>query len=97
MDDILVQCCSESDHDARLAQVLQRCREKNLKLNPNKIKLKTKHVEYIGHVLTENGLQPDPKKVASIVDFPAPADKHELQRFLGMINYLRKFTLTCQN
>ena len=91
MDDILIHGRSESEHDARLEQVLLRCREKGLKLNSKKIKLKTKEVEYIGHVLTESGLQPDPKKVDSVVNFPAPVDKHELQRFLGMINYLGKF------
>ena len=78
MDDILVHGRSDSEHDARLEQVLQRCREKNLKLNPKKLKLKTKQVDYIGHVLTENGLQPDPKKIKAVVNFPAPVDKQEL-------------------
>ena len=91
MDDILVHGRTDSEHDARLEQVLLRCRDKNLKLNPKKLRLKTKQVEYIGHVLTENGLQPDPKKVDAVINFPAPVDKQELQSFLGMINYLGKF------
>ena len=91
MDDILVHARTDSEHDARLEQVLLRCREKNLKLNPKELRLKTKQVEYIGHVLTENGLQPDPKKVDAVINFSAPVDKQELQRFLGMINYLGKF------
>ena len=91
MDDILVHGRIDSEHDARLEQVLLRCRKNNLKLNPKKLRLKTKQVEYIGHVLTENGLQPDPKKIDAVINFPAPVDKQELQRFLGMINYLGKF------
>ena len=89
MDDILVHGRSDSKHDARLEQVLLRCKEKNLKLNPKKLKLKTKQAEYIGHVLTENGLQPDPEKVDAVVNFPTPVDKQELKRFLGMIKQLR--------
>ena len=64
---------------------------KESKTESKKLRLKTKQVEYIGHVLTENGLQPDPKEVDAVINFPAPVDKQELQRFLGMINYLGKF------
>lgn len=91
MDDILVHGRTEAEHDHRLKTVLQRCREANLKLNPNKIKLKTKQVEYIGHVLTENGIHTDQQKVTAVEKFPVPQNKTELQRFLGMINYLGKF------
>ena len=91
MDDILVHGRTESEHDARLKEVLLRCRDKNLKLNPKKIKLRTNQVKYIGHILSENGIHTDPEKVETIVNFPAPKDKLELQRFLGMINYLSKF------
>lgn len=65
-------------------------REK-VKLKPKKFKLKTDHVDYIGHTLTKDGLKPDPKKVEVISKFPAPKDKTELLRFMGMINYLAKF------
>lgn len=91
MDDILVYGSDEREHDERLKTVLQRCRERNLKLNSNKLKLKTDQVEYIGHVLTPNGLKPDPGKVEVITKFPPPQDKTELLRFMGMVNYLAKF------
>ena len=75
MDDILVYGSDEREHDERLKTVLQRCRERNLKLNSNKLKLKTDQVEYIGHVLTPDGLKPDPGKVEVISKFPPPQDK----------------------
>ena len=45
---------------------------------------------YIGHVLTPDGLKPDPSKVKAIVAMPTPSDKKALQRLLGMITYLAK-------
>ena len=60
-------------------------------MNPKKLKLKTDHVDYIGHTLTKEGLKPDEKKIEVISKFPAPKDKTELLRFMGMINYLAKF------
>ena len=46
---------------------------------------------YIGHVLTPDGLKPDPSKVKAIVEMPTPSDKKAVQRVLGMITYLAKF------
>ena len=46
---------------------------------------------FIGHILTPDGLKPDPKKVEAISDMPHPTDVQSLRRFLGMVNYLAKF------
>ncbi len=46
---------------------------------------------FIGHILTPDGLKPDPKKVEAINDMPHPTDVQSLRRFLGMINYQAKF------
>ena len=51
----------------------------------------TAEVPYIGHVLTSNGLKPDPKKVHAVEGMPSPEDKPALLRFLGMVNYMSKF------
>ena len=91
MDDILVHGTNDEEHDNRLGNVLQRCRDRNLKLNSKKLKLKTNQVEYIGHVLASEGLKPNPKKAEVITNFPSPQDKTELLRFMGMKNYLAKF------
>ena len=55
------------------------------------MQLRKQEVPYIGHVLTSDGLKPDPNKVKAIVEMPTPADKQSLQRLLGMITYLSKF------
>ena len=97
VDDIL--CVGEGDtyesavkdHDRNLIALLERCREKNIKLNPKKLQLRKQEVPYIGHVLIPDGLKPDPSKVQAIVAMPTPSDKKALQRLLGMITYLAKF------
>ncbi|XP_028672669.1 uncharacterized protein K02A2.6-like [Erpetoichthys calabaricus] len=96
-DDILV-CgegdnneAAEIDHDIKLRLLLDRCRDRNIKLNFNKLKLRQKEVPYIGHRLTSEGLKIDPEKVRAILEMPRPSDVKGLQRLLGMVNYLSKF------
>ena len=79
------------DHDKNLIARLERYCEKNIKLNPKKLKLRKQEVPYIGHLLTQDGLKPDPNKVKAILEMPTPTEKQFLQRLLGMITYLAKF------
>ena len=97
-DDILIYGEGETDeeavadHDRKLKTMLERCRERGLKLNINKMKLKQKQVAYMGHLFTAKGLQVDPEKTRAIQDMPTPKDKKGVQRLLGMVNYLQKFS-----
>ena len=91
VDDILVWGEEDADHDRKLKSVLDRCREINLKLNPKKCKFRVTRVPYVGHILTDKGVLPDPDKVRAIDELPIPNDIKALQRFLGMVNYLAKF------
>ena len=79
------------DHDRNLIALLERCREKNIKLNSKKLQLREQEVPYIVDVLTPDSLKPDPSKVKAIVAMPNPSGKKALQRLLGMITYLAKF------
>lgn len=82
---------AEQDHDVKLKLFLERCRQKNIKLNPDKFKLRQSECTYIGHRLTANGLRVDPDKVRAIEHMPRPTDVKAVQRLLGMVNYLAKF------
>ncbi|KAJ8375051.1 hypothetical protein SKAU_G00056310 [Synaphobranchus kaupii] len=96
-DDVLItgqgetQEAAERDHDEKLRQFLSRCRQKNIKLNAEKLKLRQKEAAYIGHRLTVDGLKIDPEKVHAIKQLPEPTDVKAVQRLLGMVNYLAKF------
>lgn len=91
VDDILVWGACEKDHDTRLEKVLQRAQSRNLKLNKDKSQIKQNKISYVGHIISEQGVKPDPKKVQAIRDMATPKSKEELQRFLGMVTYLSKF------
>ena len=75
-------------HDCHLIQVLNKCCEIGLKLNPDKCIFKSTQVLFFGHLVTSNGLKHDPKKVNAIPNMPAPQNKTQLQSFVGLCNYL---------
>ena len=90
-DDILIHGRDINEHNTRLKNLLKRAVKINLKLNPCKSKIGQSEVEYVGHVITQYGLLPNPKRVQAINDMPEPTDKIAVQRFLGMVNYVHKF------
>ena len=96
-DDILVfgvgetQAEALSDHNSKLKALFERCRTKGIKLNKGKLKLRCKEVNFVGHVICQDGLKPDPNKVQGIAEMPTPSSKQDVKRLLGMINYLQKF------
>ncbi|UYV79187.1 K02A2.6-like [Cordylochernes scorpioides] len=79
------------DHNIKLKQLLMRARERNLKFNKDKIRLCSNHVNYMGHILSDEGLRPDPGKVEAIKAMSRPQNEREIQQYLGCINYLTKF------
>jgi hypothetical protein len=93
VDDLIVWGRNDEEHDQRLIDVLERerVREVQLKLNKKKCKIRVEEVPYIGHILTSKGLKPDDEKVKAILQMPEPATKQDLQRFMGLIQYLSKF------
>ena len=96
-DDILVYGCGETveeaekDHDRNLISLLERCRERNLHLNDDKIQLRRQSITFMGHELTTDGLKADKRKVAAIVDMPRPTDRPGVRRLIGMATYLGRF------
>ena len=62
-----------------------------MKLNPKKCSFVKQRIEYLGHVVTPEGIFPDPGKVEVVKNFPKPASLKELKSFLGLANYYRRF------
>lgn len=91
MDDICVSGKSEEEHDQRLHAVLSRLRDVGVTLNPDKCEFSVQSMTYLGHLVSEHGISPDPEKTDAIVKFPAPTNVTEVRRFLGMVNQLAKF------
>ena len=80
-----------ADHDRKLIALLDRCRERGIRLNKEKFKLRRNSVSYMGHQLTPSGLKVDPEKVEAIQKMPPPQDKPAVQRSLGMAAFLAKY------
>lgn len=91
VDDILIYGKTKEEHDTNLRAMLQRSRERGVKLNPEKSTICATEVSYFGHRITKDGIKPDPAKIAAVKDMEPPKDKGELETILGMINYLSKF------
>lgn len=96
-DDILVvgygatDAEAQIDHDRNVARLLERGRQVNLKLNKSKVKLRKTEVKFMGHLICNEGLKPDPDKVTAIKNMPKPTSNSEVQTLLGFVNYLSKF------
>ena len=91
VDDIAGVGTSTENHDAQLKAVLQRAREKGVKFNRDKCIFNAKVIPYFGHLLTTEGVKPDPNKTRAIAEMPEPKNKEELQTLLGMFNYLSRY------
>ena len=72
VDDLRIWGETEEQHDSRLERVLQRAKHCNLKLNKGKSQIKCKGISYVGHIIGEEGLKPDPKKIEAVVNMEAP-------------------------
>ena len=78
------------DHDRKFVLLLERCRERGIKLNPKKLNMHRRSVPYMGHLFTDQGLKANPLKVEAICIMPPPSNKEGVQRLLGTVNYLAK-------
>lgn len=91
MDDIIVFSSSLQEHIGRLRTIFDRLRQANLKVQLDKTEFLRKEVAFLGHLITPDGLKPNPKKVEAIKNFPLPKNTKELKGFLGLLSYYRKF------
>ena len=91
IDDILVTGKSEEEHLQTVDEVLSRLEAAGLRLKRDKCTFMLPSVEYLGHTISAEGLQPTTEKVRAIVDAPAPQIVSQLRSFLGWVNYYGKF------
>lgn len=91
LDDIIVVGESIEQHNANLAKLFKRLREVGLKLQPDKCEMLAPKLAYLGHLITPQGIQPNPIKLEAVRNFPVPKNRKELKQFLGLAGYYRKF------
>ena len=91
LDDIVVYARSLAEHNTKLREVSDRIRMNCLKLKLEKCEFLRKEVNYMGHVISENGVLLDPAKTKIIEEYPSPQNAKQLRSFLGLMSYYRKF------
>ncbi|KAG7310106.1 hypothetical protein JYU34_004645 [Plutella xylostella] len=91
LDDLIVFGRNLEMHNKNLIDVFERLRKTNLKLNPEKCQFLKKEILYLGHVVSANGVAPDPTKISTLQNYPVPTTAEEVKRFVAFCNYYRKF------
>jgi hypothetical protein len=91
IDDILIYSQSEEEHVEHLKMVLQRLREHQLYAKLSKYEFWIHEVLFLGHIINQDGLAVDPKKVADILNWKAPKDVRGIKSFIRMAGYYRRF------
>lgn len=91
LDDVVVMSETLEDHVRDLQLTLDRIASAGLKINPAKCLFATDTFKFLGHVVTPEGLQCDPDKIAKVRDWPVPSNVTEVRKFLGFVGYYRRF------
>ena len=91
LDDILIFSPDNKTHLEHLEVVFQRLREADLKLKASKCNFFKKHIQYLGHLVSGEGIEPLPEKLEAVRKMPPPTTPKEVRQFLGLVGYYRKF------
>ncbi|XP_049897830.1 uncharacterized protein LOC126388653 [Epinephelus moara] len=91
LDDIIIYSPDFSSHLQHLDEVFKKLWQHGLKLRLDKCKLLQHEVKFLGHVVDQNGVRPDPDKISAVLDWPIPNTIRQVRAFLGLAGYYRRF------
>lgn len=91
LDDILIASSDSQKHEKHLREVLSRLRDHGLAINLAKCTFGAQEVHYLGYIINKHGTSPPKERVEAISNYPKPTTVAQLRRFLGIINYYRRF------
>ena len=91
IDDIIVHGPDEEAHDKRLNAVLKALEEHDFRIQPSKCYFRRSEIPAFGHIVSKDGITPDPQNLKPILEAQKPKKLQEVQRFLGMLNYFQEF------
>ena len=93
IDDIIIAGTDISDLRLKTRQVFARLRKFNVKLSTTKCMFAYPEVEFLGHLVSGQGIRACPRKIQGILNMPRPTTKHQLQSFMGKVGYFSKYIL----
>ena len=85
LDDIINFSKNEKEHLQHLEEIFEHLRKAGLKLKLQKCSFFKKHIQYLGHLISDEGIQPQPEKLESIAKMPVPQNAKQLKQFLGLV------------
>ena len=91
IDDILVVTDIKKRHNELVKEVIKRLEENDLFVKPEKCKWKVRGVEFLGVVIGPKGVEMQKEKIEKVLNWPVPRNIKEVQKFLGLANYYRRF------
>ena len=91
LNDIIIFSKTEEEYLEHLEIIFNRLREAGLKLKLQKCSFFKKHIQYLGYLILDEGIQPLPEKLESIAKMPVPKNAKQVKQFLGLVGYYRKF------
>ena len=91
LDDIIIFSATIEKHYIDVNSTLLRLDASNLRLNPSKCKFFQESIKFLGHLISKDGTHPDPSKVEAIQNLTCRRDRTQVQSFLGLANYYRRF------
>ncbi|CAG2239543.1 unnamed protein product [Mytilus edulis] len=91
IDDILIFSKTFEEHLQHLEEVFARLRKANFTLKPQKCHFAVKKVNYLGHIISKDGVKVDESKITIVKNYPRPKNQTEVRQFLGLCNYYRRF------
>jgi len=89
MNDIIIYARSLKEHEIKFNRLMARLKDANLKLQPDKCEFLRKEVAYLGHIISEKGVKPDPNKIKAVTNFSIPRSPKNIKQFLGLVGYYR--------
>ena len=90
LDDIFIGGETQEEHDERLNRVLRELQKNNVSINKKSV-INTDKLEYLGYVISGDGIRPSPQKLTAILEAPSPKSVSEVKSFLGMVTYYSRF------
>lgn len=91
VDDVLIAEGSWENHNQVLGQLLNIFSQSGVTVNLKKSEFGRKQIRFLGHLITAEGIKPDPEKIAAIRDFPIPTTKKQVRAYLGLTNFYKRF------
>jgi len=94
VDDVLVGTETKKEHDEIVEEILRRLEENDLYIKPEKCVWKARKIGFLGIIIGPNGIEMEVEKVDRVLSWPQPKNVKDVRKFLGLVNYYRRFIKT---